>query len=71
MDEHLIRKAESYAQRTGKSLSQIVADYFAHMENGEANPDDLPPITRSLLGCIAKEGLDESDYLVHVEAKFR
>jgi hypothetical protein len=70
LDETLVQRAESYAQRTGKSLSQVVADYFARLECEEAR-SNLPPVTRSLLGCMASGGVDEGDYLAHIEEKFR
>jgi len=70
VDETLVQRAQSYAQRSGKSLSEVVADYFAHLENVETLTD-LPPITRSLLGSIPLGVVDESDYQAHIEAKFR
>ena len=70
VDETLVQRAQSYAQRSGKSLSEVVADYFAHLENVETLTD-LPPITRSLLGSIPLGVVDESDYKAHIEAKFR
>ncbi len=70
VDETLVQRAQSYAQRSGKSLSEVVADYFAHLETFETLTD-LPPITRSLLGSIPSGVVDESDYKAHIEAKFR
>lgn len=70
MDEALARQAESYARRRGKSLSQVVADYFARLEDEEM-PDDLPPITRSLLGCIPSDTVKVSDYKAYIEEKYQ
>ena len=70
VDDSLIQRAQAFAQRSGKSLSQVVADYFARLENDEALID-LPPLTHSLLGCISSGELDENDYRKYIEAKFR
>ena len=59
VDETLVQRAQSYAHRSGKSLSEIVADCFARLEN-EESASDLPPITRSLLGCM-RSSVYESD----------
>jgi len=68
LDETLIQRAKFYSKRTGKSVSQIVADYFALIdewagkEPGEesesvaGNPlvqvPELAPIVRSLKGSL-------------------
>ncbi|HWR59556.1 MAG TPA: DUF6364 family protein, partial [Thermodesulfovibrionales bacterium] len=62
LEEELIAYAKEYASRTGKSVSQIVADYFKVLENRKGRP--LPPsapITRSLRGLLRNTGLDEKD----------
>ncbi len=69
VDETLVQRAQSYAQRSGKSLSEVVAEYFANLEKDELS--NLPPITRSLLGSIPSGVVDEGDYKAHIEAKFR
>lgn len=54
IDEEKIRKAEEYARRRGKPLSQLVEDYFAVM--GEPieprRKEELSPIVRSLTGSL-------------------
>ncbi len=68
LDEILIQRAKSYSERTGKSVSQLVADYFALIyeesgeESGEASEKasrdqlsevpELTPIVRSLKGSL-------------------
>jgi hypothetical protein len=87
LDEILIQRAKSYSERTGKSVSQIVADYFALIvgdwreksgeasENASGNPlievHELTPIVRSLKGSLKGTLIDESDYWRHIEDKYQ
>ena len=50
LDDELIKSAKQYAKENGKSVSQMVADYFVLLgKKRKANEEDLPPITRSLV----------------------
>ncbi|MGH7546041.1 MAG: DUF6364 family protein [Gemmatimonadota bacterium] len=80
LDPRLIRRAKRYARERGKSLSRLVADYFALLQAGEtaeregraesaAESEGLPPLTRSLLGALSDRDLDEADYRRHLEEK--
>jgi hypothetical protein len=76
LDEDLIQKAKRYSDASGKSLSKLVADYFALIET--ARDEDravLPPKVRALLGALAPASggpsADEGDYRRHLEAKHR
>ena len=87
LDEILIQRAKSYSERTGKSVSQIVADYFAlidgeppgesvcesRSESGEplTRVPELTPIVRSLKGSLRGSQVDESEYRRHLEDKYR
>jgi hypothetical protein len=76
LDEDLIQKAKRYSDASGKSLSKLVADYFALIE---ATPDEtggaFPPKVRALLGALAPASggpsADERDYRRHLEEKHR
>lgn len=78
LDSGLIRRAKRYARASGKSLSRLVADYFALLEapverqgRGQvADARELPPLTRSLLGALSGSTLDEADYRRHLEEKY-
>jgi hypothetical protein len=73
LDEKLIQHAKSFASDAGKSVSQIVAEYFTILlskENKPAAPSSAP-ITQSLRGLLKKPDLDESDYKRHLEEKYR
>jgi hypothetical protein len=72
LDERLIRKAKAHARRTGKSVSQLVANYFALLNQApELREDTLPPVTRSLYGALASAQENESDYYTFIEEKHR
>lgn len=73
LDEPLIRKAKDHARRTGRSVSQMVANYFAFLDEPDKDVDGsaLPPLTRSLYGVLAGADVDQDDFRRHVEAKQR
>ncbi len=72
IDEKLIERAKSHAQRTGKSVSRMVEDYFELLPDaGQAGHRALPPIVSSLLGILRNANVDEEDYRRHLEEKRR
>ncbi len=71
LDSELIQLAKSYSQQTGKSLSQIVADYFARLTARPAEDDAATtPLVRSLRGSLRGAKIDEDDYRRHLEEKY-
>ena len=71
MDETLIKKAKSAAGRRGKSVSQMVGEFF----NSLGAPDReavncLPPVTASLLGTLEGHSIDESAHKKHLSEKY-
>ncbi|WP_456425758.1 DUF6364 family protein [Rhodocaloribacter sp.] len=78
LEEELIRKAKRYARARGKSVSQLVADHFRALTGTteeRLDTEELPPLTRSLLGAFEGEGgapgNPEEAYRKHLEAKHR
>jgi hypothetical protein len=72
LDDALIETAKRASRKAGKSVSQMVADYFALIERGFDSDRKL--ITRrakSLFGALAGSRLTENDYRRHIEAKHR
>jgi hypothetical protein len=73
MDDGLIRRAKAYASRTGKSVSQMVADYFAVLEATAEDGDEwmstLSPAVRSLLGVAGGQAVTEADYGAYLDEK--
>ena len=69
LDENLIFRAKTYAKEHGKSLSQVVADYF-HLLTQQSQELPIPPITQSLIGILEAHDLDEEAYKKHLEEKY-
>lgn len=72
LDDQLILRAKAHAKQTGKSVSQLVAGYFALFEPIQ-EPDEasLPPVTRALYGALETADVDEQNYYKHIEEKYR
>ncbi|MDP9120455.1 MAG: DUF6364 family protein [Acidobacteriota bacterium] len=72
IDEDLIRRAKTYSRQSGKSVSQLVADYLAILpEHAEQRTfPALTPIVKSLLGALEGAPADELDYRLHLEEKY-
>jgi len=71
LDEGLIRRAKVIAKRRGKSLSQMVAEYFALLgSRSSKEPDELAPTVTSLKGVLRGSKLDREDYDRHLEDKY-
>ena len=73
LDEKLVRRAKAYAKQEGKSLSQMVADYFSLLkqprdEIGRDQP--RAPLTQSLRGVLRGAEVDDDDYLRHLDEKY-
>jgi hypothetical protein len=72
LDDRLIRKAKRYSDRAGKSVSQIVADYFSLIDTEEEIPGtEISPRVRSLIGGFKGATTTEEDYRRHLEEKYR
>lgn len=72
MEPDQVERAKAYAAHHGKSLSQLVEDYFDSLTAAEANEETLPPLTQKLKGalCNADTSMDVSDYKKHLEEKY-
>jgi len=72
MDRELVRRAKSYARKSGKSVSAIVADFFELLDEREnRGKPRLTPMVRSLLGVMEGGSLGERDYSKYLERKHR
>ena len=72
MEDELISLAKSVAEKRGKSLSKMVADYFEALTKKELAGDiiELPPNVKALSGILADSNIDESDYKKYLESKY-
>ena len=72
LDVRLIRQAKVFAHRSGKSVSAIVADYFAALHTAtRATPATTSPRVSSLRGVLAESSVDEKDYRRQLARKHR
>jgi hypothetical protein len=70
LDQELIRRAKSFAKKRGKSVSQIVANYFASLDKKPQDPSiDLTPIVRSLKGTLRGIDVEVEDYHRHLQER--
>jgi len=70
LEDQLIEQAKSYAAKTGKSVSQLVAEYFRLLTSEKKRPaPSSAPVTRSLRGLLRESNLDEKDYKKYLEEK--
>jgi hypothetical protein len=69
LDDRLITSAKRHSAESGRSLSQLVADFFTLIEI-EAGGVEATPRVRSLRGVLAGSSLDKSDYRRHLEEKY-
>ncbi|MCH9646580.1 MAG: antitoxin [Proteobacteria bacterium] len=68
IEEELINTAKVYSERSGKSVSRIVADLFKSIQNNNSN-NDITQNVSSLKGVI-KNDTSVSDYKIHLESKY-
>ncbi len=70
LEDELIEQAKSYAAQAGKSVSQVVADYFRILTTEKTRPTTTStPITMSLRGLLRDSKFDEKDYKKYLEEK--
>ncbi len=68
LDQELIARAKRHSADTGRSVSQLVADFFSLIEAQDSGVE-ITPRVRVLRGVLACSGLDEDDYRRHLEIK--
>jgi hypothetical protein len=83
LDEALIGHAKQHAEKSGKSVSQMFANFVTALDGLEARKapdaesgidvDALLPITRALLGILKSDSEDEyqQSYHNYLEEKYR
>jgi len=71
MSPLLINRAKVYAKKHGKSVSQIVGDYFSLLNQAvETKRAASLPLTNSLRGVLKGVDISEKDYKKHLEDKY-
>ena len=69
LDDKLIASAKRHSAESGKSVSQLVSDFFTLIDAQDADVE-ITPRVRALRGVLAGSGLDERDYRRHLEEKY-
>ena len=70
LDDRLISRAKAHAKGAGKSLSQIVAEYFAALLSPAPESTAPTPAVSSLRGVLKDSGVSgERDYRDYLEDK--
>jgi hypothetical protein len=70
LDEKLIASAKRHSAASGRSVSQLVADFFSLLEAQSTSTDvEVIPRVRALRGVLAGSGLDEGEYIRQLEDK--
>ena len=77
LDNELIGSAKEYARSTNRSVSQIVANFFALLElsskagsvSAAETAEDVPAAVAELHGCLRGDKLGEQDYWDYLETK--
>lgn len=70
LDERLIERAKGEAEKRGKSVSQMVAEFFSSLGASRRGDDELPPLTSSLMGALRGKRVSEGDYKRHLREKY-
>jgi hypothetical protein len=71
MDEALVDTAKTEASRRGKSVSQMVGEFFDSLTGKRRRTgQDLPPITSSLVGVLKRTGASEATFKKHLREKY-
>jgi len=71
MDDRLAESAKKYSAKTGKSVSQLVADLFEIITNENLKRDfPLTPTVRALKGSLKGKKVSEKDYKKYLKEKY-
>jgi len=72
LDDRVVKRAKAFSQESGKSLSQIVSDYFGALTpENEQSYEATSPLTRSLRGILKQSAPEFDDYHRYLEEKHR
>jgi len=71
MDDRLVNRAKQAAEKRGKSVSQMVSEFFDSLDKSVRRAPDLPPITSALLGSLRGKSVSKEDYRRHLRQKYQ
>jgi len=70
LDDSLINRAKHAAEKRGKSVSQMVSEFFDSLDGGAQTKSVYPPITSALFGALRGKFLSKDDYRRHLRDKY-
>ncbi len=70
MDDALVDTAKTEANRRGKSVSQMVGEFFDSLAGTQHGHANLPPVTASLVGVLKNKGASVATYKKHLREKY-
>ena len=70
MEGALVEGAKAEAERRGKSVSQMVSEFFDSLTGVPRRPTEVPPITASLVGVLGRGKVSEDTYKEHLREKY-
>jgi len=70
LDDQLVEQAKTYAKKSGKSVSQLVADYFSLLNASASSKSEMTPSVRRLKGVLKKSKAEVQDYQKYLEEKY-
>ena len=71
MDDGLIALAKAEAAQRGKSVSQMVGEFFDLLGHTKIPVQKLPPVTSSIRGILEDSSFSEESYKKHLQEKYR
>jgi GTP1/Obg family GTP-binding protein len=69
VDEEVVTRAKRFAADHGTSVSKMVQEYLSSLE-AAPELENLPPVTRSLVGILKNSDVDIEDYRRHLFEKY-
>ena len=70
LDDRTVKRAKAFSQESGKSLSQIVSDYFSALtRESEQSYEATGRLTKSLRGILKQSAPELEDYHRYLEEK--
>ena len=70
VDNELVDTAKVEASRRGKSVSQMVGEFFDSLTKQRGGHKNAPPVTASLVGVLKSANASESAYKKHLREKY-
>ena len=70
MDNTLVDTAKTEASRRGKSVSQMVGEFFDSLTGTRQDHGNIPPVTASLMGILKRGDVSENTYRKHLKEKY-